>query len=989
MLSNFLSNGRSRSRTLDRRFSDERKRRQLRSRRLLALENLEERVVLSTMFVNHLWAGEALGAIVEVDDSGTQGTIGTDAFATIQSAINAAAVVDPEAAPAQEPDEIRIAGGTYAETLRINKSLRLVGEGSDKVVIDVREGTATGGVYVLNRTTNVSLSGFKVSGETSNDKVRYGVYAAGVSGLNIDDVIVETTSRSGINLNGVTDFTISNATVIDTTGAGVFMTDVKRGELSNITTSGNDWAGVAFSTYGRDHEIGVEAIVISGNIQLAESGDTNGAVMLEEARWDKEAKAFAPDPKEISFSTNLEDGKDVTFDFGEGEPWLGYFLTGKQSDSDSWKVRYNFYGTLAQGLNAADALPTHYTGEDLVLSPLAPTTGAPILSGPAEIDRGSIYTLTLSPSTGAGNGTEWLIDWGDGTIETIASAEAEATHTYANAAADYTISVTEIVEGLYESGAATLGVSVVNVDPTIAITGAPSGDVARGSAIELGADAGGPDVDVMTYSWVVTLGGEEFDSGDEANFSFTPDLPGVYTVTLTATGRFGLEATASETITVVNADPTVVIDGVPSGSVARNQGVTLTADGDDPDGDLLTYAWAVTFNGAPFASGSGVEFTLTPSLPGEYLVSLIASDPHGGSASATATIVAANANPNVAITGAPGSLNQGQAATLGSTASDPDGDALTYAWSVTRGETVVLTGDATNLYFAPTVPGNYLVTLTVTDPHGGSATATEAIAVLGAAPTVTITGAPGSVNQGESIHLGSEVVNPAGGALTHAWTVTRDGVVVHTGDGETLDFTPLVPGNYVVTLTVTDIDGDSGTASHAIGVANVAPDVVIAPLPETPVMSGDVVTLAATATDPNPNAELSYAWTITRNGVFMGQANQAALQFVPLFSGLYEATLVVSDGEGGVTTRSVQFEVQTNLPPAAEQAVEALQQRADVQIARQQMRIDALSQRYDDNPPPFVQRTINRMVQTQIRMQNMVARRMMMLQRLFSRQRFR
>ncbi len=93
--------------------------------------------------------------------------------------------------------------------------------------------------------------------------------------------------------------------------------------------------------------------------------------------------------------------------------------------------------------------------------------------------------------------------------------------------------------------------------------------------------------------------------------------------------------------------------------------------------------------------------------------------------------------------------------------------------------------------------------------------------------------------------------------------------------------------------------------------------------------------------------------------------------------------------EGGVTTRSVQFEVQTNLPPAAEQAVEVLQQRVDIQVARQQMRIDALNQRYDQNPPPFVQRTLNRMVQTQIRMQNMVARRMVMLQRLFSRRGFR
>lgn len=992
MLSNFLSNGRSRFQNADRRPSDNRKRRQMRSRRLLALENLEERVVLSTLYVNGAWAGLADNTPVEIGDGGEMATIGVDAFGAIQAAINKAAVVDTDLNPDQEPDTIRVAPGTYVETLRINKSLRLAGDGSGVVTIDVSGASAIYGVSVTSAASNVSLSGFSLVGSTDNTALRYGINVDGASGLSINDVIVESTSRTGINLHGATDFSIDTVRVSDTTGAGLFFTDVKDGTLSNITTEGNDWTGVAFSTYGRYFDIGISGVIISGNNSFGESATPNGGVMFEESRWDKDANTYDKENAHpITFSANPADGADVTFDFGDSAPWLGYVLTGEQSDTDGWKVRHNFYGTLAQGLHAAiDAHPGHYTGEDITLSPLAPTTGAPVLDGPDQINRGSTYTLTLTAAADAGTETEWVINWGDETSSTVPSADPSATHVYTGAPGDYTITVTEIVAGVYTSGASELKVSVLNVNPTIEITGAPDESVARNTEIEFGSSADGLDVDDLTYAWTVTRDGVPLpDIGDEATFTFTPTLPGEYVVTLTATGLYDASATETAEFTVFNVPPMVAITNAPTDSVARNEAITLTAAGDDGDDDDLTYSWTVIFNGETIKTGDRASFSFTPTLPGAYQVSVIANDGYDDSAAAHATIIAANANPNVAITGAPDSLIQGESVTLGSSASDPDGDPLGYAWSITRGDTVILTGAGDSLHFAPAVPGAYLVTLTVTDPHGGSATATRAITVVGVAPTVTITGAPGSVNQGESIHLGSEVVNPAGGALAHAWTVTRDGVVVHTGDGEALDFTPLAPGNYVVTLTVTDIDGDAGTASHAFGVANVAPDVVIAPLPDAPVMSGDVVTLAATATDPNPNAALSYTWTITRNGVFMGQAHQAALQFIPLFSGLYEATLVVSDGEGGVTTRSVQFEVQTNLPPAAEQAVEVLQQRVDIQVARQQMRIDALNQRYDQNPPPFVQRTLNRMVQTQIRMQNMVARRMVMLQRLFSRRGFR
>jgi len=928
----------------------------MRSRRRLALENLEERALLTTLYVNGAWADLDGGVEVQIGDSGVQATIGTDAFATIQAAINKAASVVPEG---ENADEIRITPGTYVETLTINKSLSLIGDtsGDNRVVIDVSGLTKRGGINIPSTASNVTLSGFDIVGSTENTGVRYGIDASGLNGLHITDVTVKSIWRTGINLNGVTNFSIDNATVLDTTGAGIFMTDVKVGTLSNITTNGNEWTGVGFSTYGKDHAIGVEQIVISGNNSFGEAATSNGGVMFEASRWDKDLNdgtgGFDMDhPMLISFSTNLEDGANVTFDFEGADSPLKYVITGAQDDG--WPVRHNFYATLAQGLAAAefDALPTHYTGDALILSPFGVGVGAPALSGSSTIDRGSTYTLTLAPAEDAGTDTEWLIDWGDGTTSTVASSETSVDHDYANAPNDYIINVTEIVAGLYTSAGSQLLVSVLNVAPTIAIINAPADPVGRGAEISLSSEAGGPDIDVLTYAWSVKRDGEDLpNTSDTPDFAFAPALPGVYVVTLTATGRFDTMATTTAEITVINAAPTAEITGAPADPVNRNQEVSLGANTNDPDEDDLTYTWSVTRNDELITEGGGANFTFAPALPGVYVVTLTVADPFGDSATDTKNISVVNAAPAVVITGAPADpVNRNQEVSLGANVNDPDEDALTYAWSVTREGLPIRVGHEANFTFAPALPGQYVVTLTVTDEFGDSAEDSLTITVVDDKPTDP-----------------TDPTDP--GTPTDPTDPTDPGAPTDPG-------TPTDPG----------APADPGTPTDPID--PVAPAVEFAPLPGS-IMAGDVVNLAATATDSNPNTPLTYAWTITRDGVFMGAGDQSTLQYIPLFSGVYEATLVVSDGDGGVTTRSIQFEVQTNVPPAVEQTVQLFQRRVDVQIERQAQRVGVLAERFGENQPPIIQRMMDRMAQTQVRMQNLIARRMMILQRIFSRRGFR
>jgi PKD repeat protein len=112
---------------------------------------------------------------------------------------------------------------------------------------------------------------------------------------------------------------------------------------------------------------------------------------------------------------------------------------------------------------------------------------------------------------------------------------------------------------------------------------------------------------------------------------------------------------------------------------------------------------------------------------GTYEVEVVATDNLGATGSATVTIVILNRPPR-----APVSLpywydEQSQAVVLDAfNSSDPEGGGLTYAWNFGDGATG--SGPVANhTYGAPAV---YLVTLTVTDKHGGTSNATVQVTVL-------------------------------------------------------------------------------------------------------------------------------------------------------------------------------------------------------------------------------------------------------------------
>ena len=153
-------------------------------------------------------------------------------------------------------------------------------------------------------------------------------------------------------------------------------------------------------------------------------------------------------------------------------------------------------------------------------------------------------------------------------------------------------------------------------------------------------------------------------------------------------------------------------------------------------------------------------------------------------------------------------------------ASDPDEDELSYTWSASGGD---IDGEGSVvIWIAPDEPGDYTITVDVTDGRDGEATAQLTISVveINHPPVITgLTADPSPVREGKTSSIACIASDPDEDELSYSWSATRGGI---SGQGHTVTWTaPNTCGTYVITVTVAD--GRGGEVSEELEVEVIKP----------------------------------------------------------------------------------------------------------------------------------------------------------------------
>jgi PKD repeat protein len=376
--------------------------------------------------------------------------------------------------------------------------------------------------------------------------------------------------------------------------------------------------------------------------------------------------------------------------------------------------------------------------------------------------------------------------------------------------------------------------------------------------------------------------------------------------------------------------------------------VTLNAQAADPETGIRSFAAFLNGEIIEINPATPNAFSLTQDLePGVQTVRLVATNgvlvPN--EAVFTFTVVEepeeaptdpenptdpgeGNQQPVVSLLAAPTEGEPPLTVSFTASASDPDGDEVTYLYDFGDGVTTAGAPAASHTY---TEAGTYTATVTVADGKGGTASSSATITVGDGgdgggdddgggdgddggdgdgsdnqAPEVSLTAEPDEGSAPLTVDFTAVASDPDGDELSYVWNF---------GDGERASgeaartHTYSAPGSYTAFVVVRDGsggkaraevvvevggDGDDGDGDGDSGENNQPPVVTLIAIPT----EGDApleVTFSAEASDPDGDP-LEYVWNFGDNENATGGTTQTHTYEA---AATYVASVTVTDGQGG------------------------------------------------------------------------------------------
>ena len=542
----------------------------------------------------------------------------------------------------------------------------------------------------------------------------------------------------------------------------------------------------------------------------------------------------------------------------------------------------------------------------------APALGndtTPTLSGTTDATPGSAVTLTITDSAG-NTQTVTAIVQADGTYSADVSAElAEGEFTVNASVTDEAgNTATADTTGEIDTTAPTITIDAPALDNDTTPTLSGTTDAVPGSTVTL----------TITDSAGIT---QTVTAIVQADGTYSADVPaelaeGEFTVNASVTDEAGNTVTADTTGVIDTTAPTITINAIAtdsdttptlSGTTDAAPGSTVTLTITDSAGNTQTITAIVQADGT-YSADVPAELA-----EGEFTVNASVTDDAGNTATADTTGEIDTTAPTLTLEN-PGSTGD-TTPTLSGTTDLPEGSTVTLEVTDSAGNTQLINAlvDA-NGSFSVDVPnaladGDFTVTASATDSAGNTANANTTGNVDSQAPLLTLD-TQGATSDVTPTITGTSDVAP--GTLVTITVVDANGnsqsfQAAVQADGTFSADVPsaLAEGDFTVTATVSDAQGNTATANETNGsIDTQAPVVNVNPLDSgndtTPVISGNTdlsegAVVVITVTDSNGDTQ-------TINALVDADGNFTTEVLSPLPEGDYSVEVTATDDAGNSTT---------------------------------------------------------------------------------------
>jgi len=336
--------------------------------------------------------------------------------------------------------------------------------------------------------------------------------------------------------------------------------------------------------------------------------------------------------------------------------------------------------------------------------------------------------------------------------------------------------------------------------------------------------------------------------------------------------------------------------------------VNLTAQITD-DGRVRRFSWNFG-DGTSTTTSSNVVSHLYQT-DGSFTVLLDIVDDQGNKSSCTVTVTIGSDDPSCTFVFSPADPSIGDSVLFdASLSTDDDGTIVSYDWSF--GDTGTFSSSSPTATHSYTIDGDFTVILTVTDDQGNTTVCSQSITVGSEAPDCDFTASPNPADVGESVNFNASASTDDDGTIdNYAWDF---------GDGNTLDpnTDPTVShayqnsGTFIVTLTLTDNDGNTSTCTESVVVGTTPPvcDFTVSP---NPANVGDSVGFNAGASSDPDGTITNYAWDFG-DGNTLDPNTDPTVSHVYTNSGAFTATLTLTDDDGNTSSCTVDVTIGSGAP---------------------------------------------------------------------------